>query len=155
LHDFVLFPTESSLTERIMSLERFTRKQVVVAAPSASAADVAALMHAHHVGGVVIVRDSTPVGIVTDRDLALRVVGAGLSADVPISRVMSRDLVVARVGASLDEAFHTMQRAGVRRLPIITDGGTLVGLVALDDLLVLLAGELRSTVEVVLDNRGP
>jgi CBS domain-containing protein len=138
-----------------MSLERFTRKQMIVAAPDTPVSDVAALMHAHHVGGVVIAQDGQPVGIVTDRDLALRVIGARLSVDVPVARVMSRDLVVARIHAELDDAFITMRRAGVRRLPIVTDDGLLVGLVALDDLLVLLAGELTSAAGVALENRGP
>jgi CBS domain-containing protein len=138
-----------------MSLERFTRKQVIVAAPHTPVSDVAALMLAHHVGGVVIAEERQPLGMITDRDLALRVVGAGLSGDVPVSRVMSRNLVVARVDAELDEAFLTMRRAGVRRLPIVTDDGLLIGLVALDDLLVLLAGELTSAAGVALANRGP
>jgi CBS domain-containing protein len=138
-----------------MSIERFTRKHVVVAPPDTTVTDVAALMNAHHVGAVVITQDGQPIGIVTDRDLALRVVGAGLAADAPASRVMSRELVVARVDAGLDEAFLTMRRAGVRRLPIVADDGSLVGLVALDDLLVLMAGELTSVAGVALDNRGP
>jgi len=118
-------------------------------------AEVAALMRTHHVGAVVIAQQAQPIGIVTDRDLALRVVGDCLRADVEVATVMSRDLITARVDAALDEAFLQMRRGGVRRLPIVTDDGSLAGLVAIDDLVVLLAGELSATANVVSDNRGP
>jgi CBS domain-containing protein len=138
-----------------MSLARFTRKQVVLASCESTVADVAALMQARHVGAVVLTQGGQPMGIVTDRDLALRVVGAMLPGDTPVARVMSRELITARADDGLDEAFMTMRRAGVRRLPIVDGDGRMVGLVSLDDLLVLLAGELTTAAGVALDNRGP
>ncbi len=138
-----------------MSLQRFTRKEMVVVSPEETARDAAELMHTHHVGAIVVVENERPVGIVTDRDLALRIVAAGRDATTPIRQVMSRDLVVVRQDELVDQALLSMRRSGVRRLPIIDRDGRLVGLVALDDLLVLLSGELSSTAEAVMDNRGP
>ena len=138
-----------------MSLQRFTRKDVVTITPEGSCRQAAELMRARHVGAVVVVAGEQPVGILTDRDLALRVVAAGADPETPVSDVMSRDLVVARETDLMDQAVMAMRKKGVRRLPIVGRGGGLVGLVALDDLLVLLAGELSSTAEAVMDNRGP
>jgi CBS domain-containing protein len=138
-----------------MSLERFTRRELVTASPDDDVSDVARLMATMHVGAVVIVEEGRPVGMITDRDVVLRFVAEGSPAARPIRDFMSQDLAVARADESIDKALHTMRERGVRRLPIIDRAGALVGLVALDDLLVLLTGEMSSLVETVMDNRGP
>jgi CBS domain-containing protein len=68
---------------------------------------------------------------------------------------MSGELILARTDESLDDALFSMRRSGVRRLPIVGANGELVGMVTLDDIMVLLAGELSCGVDAVLDNRGP
>jgi CBS domain-containing protein len=108
-----------------------------------------------HVGAVVVVQAGRPVGIVTDRDLALRVVAAGRSGDTPVRDVMSENLVTVRFDAQLDDVALRMREQGVRRVPIVDAAGALVGLVSLDDLYVLLSGELSAGAHAVLDNRGP
>jgi CBS domain-containing protein len=138
-----------------MSLERFTRRPLTVIDAERPAIEAAELMHADHVGCVVVVAEGRPIGIVTDRDLALRVLAANRPSHTPVREVMSGDLAVARLHDSIDLAVFAMRQHGVRRLPIVDDAGTLVGLVALDDLLVLLAGETSSAIEAVLENRGP
>jgi len=138
-----------------MSLERFTRRELIAVAPDAAVDEVARLMRARHVGAVLVVDDGRPVGIVTDRDLVVRLLADGWTPSAPVRAVMTRELVVAQVEDDIDHAFFTMRRYGIRRLPIVDGGGTLVGMVALDDLLVLLGGEVSSLVETVLDNRGP
>jgi CBS domain-containing protein len=138
-----------------MSLQRFTRKPAVTIGADAPAQKAAQLMREHHVGAVVVVEAKRPVGMVTDRDLALRLVADNRDGNTPLVEIMSRKLVALHDGDSIDHALFTMRREGVRRLPILDRGGTVVGLVALDDLLVLLAGELSSTAEAILDNRGP
>jgi CBS domain-containing protein len=138
-----------------MSLERFTRKEVVVARPEESAADVALKMENEHVGAVVIVDLGRPIGIITDRDLALRLVASRLPYDTAVRTVMSTDLVTACVDDTVDEIVYRMRTTGVRRLPIVNEDGALIGLVSLDDLYVMLAGELGETAHAVLDNRGP
>ena len=139
-----------------MSLERFTRRELVTVTPDQSVVDVARLMASTHVGCVVVIDGGgRPVGILTDRDLVLRF----LTEQAPPSRsagdLMTADLVVAHVEDAIDHALFTMRQRGVRRLPIVGHDGTLVGLVALDDLLVLLGGEVSSLVDTVMDNRGP
>jgi len=68
---------------------------------------------------------------------------------------MSTEVCAARIGDSIDSTFNSMRRRGVRRLPIVDDEGLLVGLVAMDDLVVMLSGEVASLAEAVMDNRGP
>jgi CBS domain-containing protein len=139
-----------------MSLERFTRKRVIVADLHESASEVARKMEREHVGAVIILRGALPAGIVTDRDLALRVVASTLlAAETPVEQVMSRDLVTIRIDDALDAAVERMRQCGVRRLPIVDQNGRLCGLVSLDDLHVLFAGEMKRTAEAIMENRGP
>jgi CBS domain-containing protein len=138
-----------------MSLERFTRKPVAIIAPEASIGSAAELMEQRHVGALVVVERDRPIGIVTDRDLALRALGRWLGPNVPVADVMSSDLIVVHEEHRLDEALYVMRRSGVRRLPIVDNGGRLVGMVTLDDLLVMLSGELSFGIEAVMQNRGP
>lgn len=138
-----------------MSLERFTRKEIATIAADRPVIEAAERMRTTHVGAVVVVDEGRPVGMLTDRDLTLRILATGRSGTTPAREVMSRNLVVARADESIDQAVFAMRRHGVRRLPIVDGGGALVGLVALDDLLVLLSGEISSVIQAVIGNRGP
>jgi CBS domain-containing protein len=138
-----------------MSLERFTRRELVTITPDRSTQEVASLMRERHVGAVVVVEDGRPIGIVTDRDLVVRVLADGWTSAAPVRSVMTADVIVAHVDEALDQAFFKMRQHGIRRLPIVASDGTLLGVVAVDDLLVLLGGEVSSIVETVIDNRGP
>jgi CBS domain-containing protein len=138
-----------------MSLERFTRKQIAAVGPQASVVEVARLMEKRHVGAVVVTVDERPIGIVTDRDLALRAVAHGQPLSLPIVEIMSAELIVAHRDDGLDQALFAMRANGVRRLPIVDEAGVLCGMVSLDDLLVLLSAEISCGAETVLDNRGP
>ena len=138
-----------------MSLERFTRRELVTVTPDSSAEDVARIMRARHVGAIIVVENGRPLGIVTDRDLVVRLLADGWTHSAPVRAVMTRELILAHVDDAIDHAFFTMRKYGIRRLPIVDASGSLIGMVALDDLLVLLGGEVSSVVETVLDNRGP
>jgi CBS domain-containing protein len=140
-----------------MSLERFCRRQPVVVSPRETVDGVAQRMRDEHVGAVVVVDERlSPIGILTDRDIACRVVADHRAPEATrVGDVMSKDLEVLRSVASLDEALFSMRRRGVRRLPIVSPEGHLSGLVALDDLLVLLSAELGQTAGAIRSNEGP
>jgi CBS domain-containing protein len=142
-------------TLKVMSLERFTRRELVTIAPDRPAQEVARLMRDKHVGAVVVVEDGRPIGIVTDRDLVVRVLADGWTPSAPTRSVMTPDLVVVRVDDTIDHAFSTMRQHGIRRLPIVGHDDSLLGVLAVDDLLVLLGGEVSSIAEAVMTNRGP
>lgn len=131
-------------------LNRFERR-TIEAAPDEAVREVALRMRDEHVGLVVVTRDHHPVGVVTDRDLATRVVAGGLDARAtPVSAVMSPDQVSIRRDASIDTALALLRTSGVRRLPIVDDEGRVTGVVSFDDLTLLLArefGELAAGIE--------
>jgi CBS domain-containing protein len=74
------------------------------------------------------------VGTVTDRDLAVRVLGANLTASTPIADVMTRDVVSCRAGDDLHDAEQQMASHRKSRLVIVDDGGRLCGVISLSDI---------------------
>lgn len=118
-------------------------KDVVTVSGDASAHEMAKRMQREGVGSVVVLDSAgLPVGIVTDRDLALRVVVAGHDAISTTAKVvMSQPLVSAQVGEPIEHVIEKMAENGVRRLPIL-EGERLSGIVSLDDLLAHLARNL-------------
>jgi CBS domain-containing protein len=109
---------------------------VVTATPGTSAVDVARLMRDHRVGSVVIVDPAgSPIAMVTDRDLALRVLAQGADPASPVSDHASRPLVCGEPEMELDEAAALMVQHRVRRLVVVA-GEDLVGIASLDDIAV-------------------
>lgn len=139
-----------------MSLERFCRKEVATVGASDTVVGAARRMQEKHVGAVVVTDSSRPVGMLTDRDIACRVIAEGRDpAKTRVEAVMSRDLATVRRDGTIDEVAFSMRKLGVRRLPIVDAEGKLAGLVAFDDLVVLLSAELGETVAALRHNRGP
>lgn len=118
--------------------------EVATAAPTDGVRVLAERMATYAVGCLVVVEsDGRPVGIVTDRDLACRVVARGLDPQTTTAAdIASKPLQVAESHEPIEHVAARMREGGLRRLPIVGDGGRLVGLVALDDLVVHLAREL-------------
>jgi CBS domain-containing protein len=109
---------------------------VVTAGSDASTLQVARLMRDHHVGSVVLLDPAgAPVAILTDRDLALRVLAEAADSASPALEHASRPLVCGEPEMELDEAAALMVQHRVRRLPVLA-GGELAGIVSLDDIAV-------------------
>jgi CBS domain-containing protein len=107
---------------------------VRTASPSQSLADAAQLMKSDDVGSIPIVEEGRLVGIVTDRDIAIRAVAEGGDPNaVTIADVASRELVTVEPDQDLDEALALMARHQVRRLPVVEEDGQLVGILAQAD----------------------
>ncbi len=130
------------------TIEKFV-KQVVTAGPRESLAAIAHQMERHNVGAVVIVEGQRPVGIVSDRDLALHVVARGRSAQTPVAEVMAAPVQTADRDAGVLDTTQAMREARVRRLPVVDEEDQLVGLVTLDDLLRVLSRELSNLAESI------
>lgn len=126
----------------------FASSVVVVVVPETTALVVAQLMRQHHVGAIVVVdaKDkSRPVGIVTDRDLVLELMAEGLEPGVfTAGDIMSTDLVLARPDTDVVEALRLMSAHGKHRLVVVDASHRLVGIVAMEDLLVLCTREMAS-----------
>jgi len=106
--------------------------------PDTTAQEAAHRMEDQDVGSLPVVesRDSKRlVGIVTDRDLALRVLGRGESSSLPVSDVMSkRDLACARAEDDIDDVEKLMTDHQVRRIPVVDEQNRIVGVIAQADL---------------------
>lgn len=134
----------------VPEVRSIVRESVVSTPQDAPIADVAAQMADEQVGSVVVVEDGRPQGIVTDRDVALRVVAADAdAASLTAADVMSEDLVTVDVDSGIFEVIRAMQDANVRRIPAVDADGALAGIVTFDDFVDLLGRELRVLADVV------
>lgn len=133
-----------------MRLHEIMTAGVVTATPETSALDVARLMHDNAVGSVVVVDAAgSPVAMVTDRDLALRVLAAGLPPSTPVGELASRPLVSGHPEMELAEAAALMVQHRVRRLPVVA-ADRLTGIVTLDDIAVR-SGDLELAQKMTQD----
>jgi CBS domain-containing protein len=141
-----------------MSLERFRRTKLVILSRFDRAYQAARAMADNHIGAVLVSDEQRLSGIVTDRDLALAVLGGDLDPKItPLSEVMSEDVVACDAGAKLSDAVRLMREHGIRRIPI-TENGRPVGLITFDDLVVdgsVAADDLRAIVEAQLEVEAP
>lgn len=109
---------------------------VYTVSPETWASEVADLMRSLDIGDVVVVRDGKPVGIVTDRDLIVKVMAAGSDPRaVQVRTIMSEPLVTISAKEEVGTAIGLMARHGIRRIPIVDDSGGLVSILTLDDVL--------------------
>ena len=125
------------------TIESFVKK-VVTAEPGDTLASVAQLMEQHNVGAVVVVEHRKPVGIVTDRDLALQLGARGVPAQTAVVKIMKQPIRVVYRDDGVFDVTEAMVDNGVRRLPVVDNDEQLVGLVTLDDLLRVLSRELSN-----------
>jgi CBS domain-containing protein len=127
---------------------------VVCCASGTTVAQAARLMREKHVGDVVVVADPeknrTALGVVTDRDLALEVLGRGLDpGHTPIDSLMHKPVVLARESEDTAEVLERMRTQGVRRVPVVDAHGAVVGIITLDDLLRLLIGDANALLQIM------
>jgi CBS domain-containing protein len=130
-----------------MKLNDLFTRNVITAGPGEALAEIARRMQEYNVGTVVIVEELRPVGIITDRDLALALGARGLSPQAPVREVMTRHVLAVPEDTGVLTATRFIQDRKVRRLPVVDREDRLVGLVSLDDLLRWLARELSNLAE--------
>ncbi|AEH39359.1 CBS domain-containing protein [Halopiger xanaduensis] len=136
-----------------MPIEDLSRSDVVMAEPDASVGDLAAKMDDENVGSVVITEDGSPVGIVTDRDLTVRVLAEETDPiDQTAADVMTEDPETLEADAGFYQATNLMADHGIRRIPIC-EGDDLVGIITADDLTELIADEEQQLADVIRAQR--
>jgi CBS domain-containing protein len=132
-----------------MRVGQICNRDVVIVASTATLHEAAMLMREYHVGALVVVdessRDARPIGIVTDRDIVV----ALLAEDVDLRSLETKDVIASELLSAnseedLWEAVARMSDRGVRRLPVIDGTGVLIGILALDDLIELMAEHMHS-----------
>ncbi|HEY0826237.1 MAG TPA: CBS domain-containing protein [Ramlibacter sp.] len=129
-----------------MNVSSLCDREVVSVPAGASVREAAVAMREHHVGALAVTDPYEPgrvIGIVTDRDLVVGLLASGRPVEgQAIGDLCQTELAAVPATASLDEAVQAMRRAGVRRLLVTQADGAITGLVSLDDLLEVVAGEL-------------
>jgi CBS domain-containing protein len=132
-----------------MSLGAVQARKPITVEPDESLTKVARLMEQDSVGAIVVAQQRRPVGIITDRDLALALCLHGALPRDPVQKHMTSPVDTIREDQGIYHATQKLMELAVRRLPVVNDDGELVGMVSLDDLLALLSRELRNIAEGV------
>ncbi len=137
-----------------MLLRDVCTMDVACCAAATTAAEAARLMRHHHVGDLVVVADPDaeriPLGVVTDRDLTIEVLAAGLDPAVTtVGELIRHPVVIATESEDTADVIERMRAHGVRRIPVVDGRGAAVGIVTLDDMLRHLAGEIGSLLDIV------
>jgi CBS domain-containing protein len=128
-----------------MSIKDFCQRNVVTVTTGQSVLQAANAMKDRHVGDVVVLSSETgkPIGIVTDRDIVNEVAAENIVADdLNIEDIIVHDLKVVHEEDGIFQVISAMKDYGVRRMPIVNNQGSVVGICCLDDLLELLADEI-------------
>ena len=137
-----------------MNAGEICNREVVITRRDMRLGEAAKLMADYHVGSLVVVvdreRERVPIGIITDRDLTLAVLAKGVDPrTLEVGEVMSGELVTVREEDSVTEVLRIMRERGVRRVPVLATDGALVGIVTIDDVLDIVAEQLRDVVRAI------
>jgi CBS domain-containing protein len=130
-----------------MKISKAMHPKATWACADTSVQEVARMMEKDDIGAVPIGRDDKLVGMLTDRDIALRVVARGLDPAHPTAEaVMTKGIVWCRLSSSVEDAIHLMDQKQIRRLPVIDDNKRLVGMLSLGDIAHSVSRELSGEV---------
>lgn len=137
-----------------MNIGSICTRTVVTVDQAAPLVEAARLMREHHVGALVVTRQTADggavVGVVTDRDLAVEAMARALDVHaVPVGQLLRAPVVAAAETAALDQAASLMEAHGVRRVLVTGAQGELTGILSLDDLLVALAAQVGVLAQAV------
>lgn len=139
-----------------MSLKSLIKSKVTIISISSSLHEAAQLMLKDHVGSVIVVDNKkgedkvNPVGIITDRDIALAIGAMGFyDKKIAVSEFMSKNVVLCSDSDGLFETIKKMKSNGVRRIPVVDKHNSLIGIITADDIFQLLSSELSDLSSVV------
>jgi CBS domain-containing protein len=107
-------------------------------APTNTAARVAKIMKIENVGSVPVCEDRHSkkiIGVITDRDLTVKVVAKGSDPNnVEVKDVMTRNPITCNSDEDVERAMESMEKHQLRRIPVVANGGTLVGIITQTDI---------------------
>jgi CBS domain-containing protein len=108
--------------------------EVATVSSNQTAQEAANFMLQGDAGSIPVTEGDRLIGMITDRDIAVRGVAHGRGPDTPVRELMTSGLICARVDDSVEDVANKMAEAQVRRLPVIDESENLVGIVSLGDL---------------------
>ena len=137
-----------------MLVEAILDRKVVTVDRDHTVLRAARLMRDHNVGCIVVVDDKRrPIGMVTDRDIAVKAVAAGLDLESAVDEVMSSPVYAVSENSLIFDTLREMARRHVHRMPVINRHKKLVGIVTVDDALLLLTTEVANVADVMANRR--
>jgi CBS domain-containing protein len=124
-------------------LGKICTKPVVTASAQMTVNQAAQAMRSKNVGALIVVNARRPIGMLTDRDVAVEVVAKGIDPETArVGDVMRKKPMTIRDDLGIFDAAKAFAKTSVRRLPVVTKSGVLVGVIAVDDLIMLLGNEM-------------
>ncbi|MCK5227913.1 MAG: CBS domain-containing protein [Desulfobulbaceae bacterium] len=137
-----------------MNAGEICNRDVVIINRDNTILEAAKLMREYHVGDVVVVEErqgvQSPVGILTDRDIVIEILGQDLEpAEVQVGDAMSFELLTATEEDEILETVKRMRSKGVRRIPVVNQRGSLEGIITVDDLVDLLAEQIADLAALI------
>ncbi|HXV19562.1 MAG TPA: CBS domain-containing protein [Desulfuromonadales bacterium] len=137
-----------------MKVGEICNREVVFVDREAAILEAAQLMRRHHVGDVVVTEERAgirvPVGILTDRDIVVELLAEQIPLEaVAVGDAMSSELLTVSAEEEVMDALLRMRGRGVRRAPVVDPGGALAGILAVDDLIDLVAEQLSDLVKLI------
>ena len=117
-----------------MKISEVMTRSVETVSPDQTAKEAASFMLRAEAGSIPVCENDRVIGMITDRDIAVRGVAEGLGPDARVRDLMSKGVVCAHEDDDLDEVARRMSNEQVRRLPVLDSNERLVGIVSLGDL---------------------
>ena len=117
-----------------MRISDVMTRDVATVGPDQTAREAANFMLNSDAGSIPVTEGDRLIGMITDRDIAVRGVAKGHGPDTPVRDIMTSGIVCARESDSVEDVASKMSEAQVRRLPVIDDSEKLIGIVSLGDL---------------------
>lgn len=134
---------------KALDINDFVQSDVVTVEQDTSISAIAAQMEREDVGCVVVVDGRKPVGIVTDRAIALTLKRTDKITEMTADDIMPEEFVTGTTDMTVMDALEHMNEAAIRRLPIVDDDRELKGIITMDDILVLLESEFQKISNIV------
>src|SRR3982750_4920411 len=117
-----------------MKVSEVMTREVETVRPDQTAREAARFMVQSDAGAIPVMEGDRLVGMITDRDIAVRGVAEGHGPETPVRELMTNDIVAVRIDDDVDEVAVRMSEAQVRRLPVLDENEQLCGIVSLGDL---------------------
>jgi CBS domain-containing protein len=117
-----------------MKVSEVMTREVETVRPDQTAREAARFMVQSDAGAIPVMEGDRLVGMITDRDIAVRGVAEGHGPETPVRELMTNDIVAVRIDDEVDEVAVRMSEAQVRRLPVLDENQQLCGIVSLGDL---------------------
>jgi CBS domain-containing protein len=117
-----------------MKVSEVMTREVQTISPDQPVQEAANFMLSADAGSIPVTDGDRLIGMITDRDIAVRGIAKGYGPETPVRDLMTDDLVVVRLDEDCEEAANKMSEAQVRRLPVVDEQERLCGIVSLGDL---------------------